>query len=54
MRGCRVAHIVAQPRQEVCGVVYEIAEIDLGRLDASEGYRPGRDRSANAFSGWSS
>ena len=48
-RGCGVADIVAQPGQEVWGVVYEIAEIDFGRLDTSEGYRPGRDRSANAY-----
>ncbi len=28
------------------GVVYEIADLDLGNLDVSEGYRPGRDKNS--------
>lgn len=41
-RGCGVADAVAADGNRVWGVVYEIADLDVGRLDASEGYRPGR------------
>lgn len=45
-RSCGVADIVTDDRKEVWGVVYEIDDLDIGRLDASEGYRPGRERNS--------
>jgi gamma-glutamylcyclotransferase (GGCT)/AIG2-like uncharacterized protein YtfP len=41
-RGCGVADVVAEDRARVWGVVYEIADLDVGKLDACEGFRPGR------------
>jgi gamma-glutamylcyclotransferase len=41
-RGCGVADAVQDLGCKVWGVVYEISEIDVGKLDKSEGYRPGR------------
>lgn len=41
-RGCGVADVVAEDGAQVWGVVYEMADVDVGRLDASEGFRPGR------------
>ena len=45
-RGCGVADVVADGDREVWGVVYEIDARDVGRLDASEGFRPGRAKNA--------
>ena len=45
-RGCGVADVVAEDGAQVWGVVYEIADIDVGNLDASEGFRPGRDKNS--------
>ena len=42
-RGCGVADVVAEDGAQVWGVVYEIVDLDVGKLDASEGFRPGRD-----------
>lgn len=41
-RGCGVANVVAEDGVQVWGVVYELADFDVGELDASEGFRPGR------------
>lgn len=45
-RGCGVADVIAQDGAQVWGVVYEIADLDVGKLDVSEGFRPGRDKNA--------
>lgn len=45
-RGCGVADVVAENGAKVWGVVYEIADLDVGKLDASEGFRPGRDKNS--------
>ena len=37
---------VAEDGAQVWGVVYEIADVDLGKLDASEGFRPGRTKNS--------
>lgn len=42
-RGCGVADVVPDATRDVWGVVYEIDDRDLGSLDKSEGFRPGRD-----------
>jgi len=44
-----VADVIPQVGQEVWGVVYEIYEQDIGRLDACEGFQPGRLREKNAY-----
>ena len=41
-RGCGVADIVPDEGHDVWGVVYQIDERDVGRLDNCEGYMPGR------------
>jgi len=41
-RGCGVADALSEPGDEVWGVVYEIDERDIGRLDQAEGFIPGR------------
>jgi putative DNA methylase len=41
-RGCGVADAMPEHDQKMWGVVYEINDLDVGKLDASEGYRPGR------------
>ena len=45
-RRCGVADVVAEDEAQVWGVVYEIADVDVGKLDASEGFRPGRDKNS--------
>ena len=45
-----VADVIPQVGQEVWGVIYEIYEQDISRLDASEGFKPGRQREKNAYS----
>ncbi len=41
-RGCGVADAVSDPGDEVWCVVYEIDELDIGRLDQAEGFIPGK------------
>lgn len=41
-RGCGVSDAVPDEGKAVWGVVYEIPDADMGRLDVAEGYRPGR------------
>jgi len=45
-RGCGVMDIVKEDHRQVWGVVYQIDELDLGKLDKSEGYDPGRAKNA--------
>jgi len=45
-RGCGVADVVPITGQNVWGVVYEISDLDVGKLDASEGYRPGSNKNS--------
>ena len=45
-RGCGVMDIVKVEGEQVWGVVYQIDELDLGKLDQSEGYAPGRAKNA--------
>jgi hypothetical protein len=45
-RGCGVADAVRKAGHNVWGAVFEISELDVGVLDKSEGYRPGRDRNS--------
>ena len=45
-RGCGVADVVEEDGAHVWGVVYEIADLDVGKLDTKEGFRPGRDKNS--------
>jgi gamma-glutamylcyclotransferase (GGCT)/AIG2-like uncharacterized protein YtfP len=45
-RACGVADVVAEDGAKVWGVVYEITDLDVGELDASEGFRRGRDKNS--------
>lgn len=45
-RGCGVADAVREDGQKIWGVVYEIDDRDVGKLDVSEGYRPGREKNS--------
>jgi gamma-glutamylcyclotransferase (GGCT)/AIG2-like uncharacterized protein YtfP len=45
-RDCGVADVVSENGRKVWGVVYEICDHDVGKLDASEGYFPGRERNS--------
>jgi len=46
-RNCGVADAVWDSRAKLSGVVYELSDLDVGSLDKSEGYRPGRE--ANSY-----
>jgi hypothetical protein len=45
-RGCGVVDVVAEDGAPMWRIVYEIADLDVGKLDASEGFRPGRDENS--------
>lgn len=45
-RGCGVADLVAKDGARVWGVVYEIADLDVGKLGISAGFRLGRARNS--------
>ena len=45
-RGCGVMDIVKADGEQVWGVVYQIDELDIEKLDQSEGYAPGRAKNA--------
>jgi gamma-glutamylcyclotransferase len=45
-RGCGVADAVPTQGQKVWGVVYEITDRDVIKLDKSEGYMPGREKNS--------
>lgn len=44
-----LADAVPQHAHTVWGVVYDVPEMELGRLDRSEGHDPGRPASENAY-----
>lgn len=46
-RNCGVADVLAESGAEVWGVVYEVADLDIGHLDSAEGYRP--ERTTNSY-----
>jgi len=48
-RDCGVADVVREQGKSVWGVVYDIAQIDVDRLDKAEGFRPGRPLRANSY-----
>jgi gamma-glutamylcyclotransferase (GGCT)/AIG2-like uncharacterized protein YtfP len=48
-RGCGVADDIPEQGRDVWGVVYEIDQRDLRRLDKCEGFIPGRRREDNAY-----
>jgi gamma-glutamylcyclotransferase len=48
-RGCGVADIIPKAGECVWGVVYELSESDLSRLDCYEGYKPGSHAQGNAY-----
>ncbi|MCL6508076.1 MAG: gamma-glutamylcyclotransferase [Bryobacteraceae bacterium] len=48
-RKCGVADAVREPGSSVWGVVWEIDERDLGKLDRAEGYSPNRDEKDNSY-----
>ena len=45
-RGCGVADAVRENECSVWGSVYEISALDVGALDKSEGFRPGREKNS--------
>lgn len=45
-QGFGVADAVPERGRKVYGVVYEIGDLDVGRLDTREGYRPKRERNS--------
>ena len=45
-RGCGVADAVRDENRKLWGAVYEIADVDIGKLDKSEGYQPGREKNS--------
>lgn len=45
-RGCGVADAVRDVGRKLWGVVYKISDLDVGKLDKSEGYRPGREKNS--------
>ncbi len=48
-RQCGVADVLQNSEAEVWGAVFQIDETEVGALDESEGYRPGRLSTANAY-----
>lgn len=45
-RGCGVADVVHETGRSVWGAVFQPSELDVGALDKSEGYRPGREKNS--------
>jgi gamma-glutamylcyclotransferase len=45
-RGCGVADAVPALGQKLWGAVFEISDLDVGKLDKSEGYNPGREKNS--------
>ena len=48
-RQCGVADVVPAKGQNTWGVVYEIDEKDIGKLDNEEGYKPDRPLEKNSY-----
>jgi hypothetical protein len=45
-RGCGVADAVPERDRNLWGVVYDVSDLDVGRLDKREGYQPGREKNS--------
>ena len=45
-RGCGVADVISEANAEVWGAVFEIDDRDIGSLDSSEGFSPGRTQNS--------
>lgn len=45
-RGCGVCDAVSHSGKVMWGAVFEIDEVDVGRLDMQEGYQPGRAKNS--------
>jgi hypothetical protein len=45
-RGCGVADVVSEPGQKVWGVLYQLNQLDVEKLDLSEGYKMGREKNS--------
>jgi len=45
-RQCGVADVVPERGRSVWGVVYQVPELEVGSLDRSEGYLPGRRKNS--------
>jgi gamma-glutamylcyclotransferase len=45
-RGCGVADVVSEVGTKVWGVLYEISDFDVAKLDTIEGFRPGREKNS--------
>jgi gamma-glutamylcyclotransferase (GGCT)/AIG2-like uncharacterized protein YtfP len=48
-RGCGVATVQPVKDSEVWGVVYQIEELEMGKLDKHEGYNPSRKLDRNSY-----
>ena len=48
-RDCGTCDGVPEPGREIWGVVFELSEADVLRMDESEGYQPGRPLEANCY-----
>lgn len=45
-RECGVADVVREAGRSAWGAVFQLSELDVGALDKSEGYRPGREKNS--------
>ncbi len=45
-RGCGAADVIPDSGKEVWGVVYQISDRDVGKLDKAEGFQPGRAKNS--------
>ncbi len=48
-RGCGTCDGIPESGKAIWGVVFELSEADLQRMDEREGYRPGRPLSDNSY-----
>jgi hypothetical protein len=48
-RGCGTCDGVPEPGKDIWGVVFDISEAELSRMDESEGFRPGRPIKGNSY-----
>jgi gamma-glutamylcyclotransferase (GGCT)/AIG2-like uncharacterized protein YtfP len=48
-RGCGTCDGIAEPGQAIWGIVFDISEANMKRLDECEGFQPGRPLSANCY-----
>jgi hypothetical protein len=45
-RDCGVADALPEIGRNVWGAVFQVSELDVGKLDKCEGYRPGREKNS--------